>query len=222
MQAIILAGGRGERMQPLTLTTPKPLVKLNGKALIEYTFEVLPESVTEVIVIVGYLGEQIKKYLRNTFAGRKITYIEQTEQKGTFNAVKLAESIIRDEFLVMFSDDIFKKEDIKKLLSYEHALLVKQIENQPGKFGHCEVNNGLLVGIVEKPMDIINPLAVCGPFKTNKEIFNEPTVYGKNNEEILSPMIGNMAKRIPINIVYASFWHPIASPNDLFIPEVTN
>lgn len=214
-QAIILAAGLGERMQPLTFATPKPLVNFDGKPLIEHAFDVLPDSVTEVIVIIGYLGEQIKKHLGNNFKGRNIIYISQIEQKGTFNALKLAKPYLHGDFLVLFSDDIFLKEDIEKLTAYNHAILVKQILNQPGKFGHCTIENDLLVGIIEKSLDVINPLAVCGPFKTTGEIFNEPIAYGKNNEEVLSPMIGNMSKRIPINVVYATYWHPIASPEDL-------
>ncbi|MEK9166111.1 MAG: sugar phosphate nucleotidyltransferase, partial [Patescibacteria group bacterium] len=61
MKAIILAAGEGRRMRPLTLTTPKPLLEIQGKAIIDYVFDALPEEVEEAVVVVKYLGEKITK-----------------------------------------------------------------------------------------------------------------------------------------------------------------
>ena len=220
MRAVILAAGRGERMRPLTDNVPKPLVRMpfdsaQGKPLIDYTFAALPDSVTEVILVVGYRGEQIKKYCGTRFAGRDILYVEQKEPRGTFHALKLAAAYLDNEFLVMLSDDIYAKQDIEKLSTRQNAILVKQIESGSERFGHCIEKDGLLCGLVEKQPGIPRPLACCGPFKLTKKIFNEPVIYGSSGEEVLSPMVGAMSKRVPVNVVHASFWHPIATPEDL-------
>jgi len=67
-----LAAGEGKRLRPLTLETPKPLLKIKGRPILDYTFSSLPEKISEVILVVGYKGEQIKNYLGDEFSGKKI------------------------------------------------------------------------------------------------------------------------------------------------------
>ncbi len=79
MQAVILAAGEGVRMRPLTLTKPKPLLEVLGKPLIRYATEGLPKEVTELIIVLGYRGEQIKAYCGTSFCGRTVTYVWQKQ-----------------------------------------------------------------------------------------------------------------------------------------------
>ncbi len=67
MKAVILAAGRGKRMMPLTTDTPKPLLKVAGKTLLDHTIGLLPTEVTEIVVVVNYLGEQIVEYIKKNY-----------------------------------------------------------------------------------------------------------------------------------------------------------
>jgi len=117
MKAVILAGGRGSRFGSLTLQIPKPLVKVTGKPLIEHTLESLPSVVTEIIVVVGYLGTKIISWLGNEYQGRNIKYIHQ-EKAGTGGALLAAKNdlVKEDYFLVLGSDDMFGEEELPKLI----------------------------------------------------------------------------------------------------------
>ena len=77
MQAIILAAGRGTRMGELTKETPKPMLKIKNKPILEYKLNALPEEITEVIFVIGYLGDAIKNYFGDFYNGRKIRYVIQ-------------------------------------------------------------------------------------------------------------------------------------------------
>src|SRR3989344_8985294 len=108
MKAIILAAGEGKRMRPLTLTKPKPMLEVLDKPLLHWIIDSLPEEITEIILVIGYKGDQIKKYFGNSFGGRKITYIEQKEQLGTAHALKLVKPILKngERFIFMYADDL--------------------------------------------------------------------------------------------------------------------
>ena len=75
MQAIILAAGRGTRLNYLTENCPKPLIKINGKPILEYTLSSLPSQINEIIIIIGYLGEKIRKTFGNKFRNINIKYV---------------------------------------------------------------------------------------------------------------------------------------------------
>jgi NDP-sugar pyrophosphorylase family protein len=117
MKAVILAGGRGSRFGSLTLQTPKPLVKVAGKPLIEHTLESLPSLITEIIVVVGYLGTKIVSWLGDEYQGINIKYIHQ-EKAGTGGALLAAKNdlVEEDYFLVLGSDDIFGEGELEKLI----------------------------------------------------------------------------------------------------------
>lgn len=215
MQVVILAGGKGTRLGPLTLETPKPLVKLAGKPLLEHTLNALPDKISEIILIIGYLGHQIREYFGDRYKNFDISYIKQNKQLGTFHALKQAKNFLNNEFLVLMADDLYTKGDLEKLIQDNGAILVKRVKESSKRFGACLLNKGYLCGIVEKQKGIKFKYANCGAYKLSKNIFNEPIVYGSNREELLSSMIGNMSKKIPIKIIKASFWFPIATSEDL-------
>src|SRR3989338_11252442 len=107
MKCVILAAGEGIRMRPLTLEKPKPLLAINGKPLIEHVIENLPKEIDELVVVIGYKGEQIKDFLGKKFHGLKVKYVWQKEKLGTGHALRLCrEHLGSDNFLMLFADDI--------------------------------------------------------------------------------------------------------------------
>ena len=79
MQLVILAAGRGKRMKTLTENMPKPMLTVLGNDLLEHKISILPKEIDEVIIVIGYLGEKIKKHFGTNFKGKKISYVEQKE-----------------------------------------------------------------------------------------------------------------------------------------------
>jgi bifunctional UDP-N-acetylglucosamine pyrophosphorylase/glucosamine-1-phosphate N-acetyltransferase len=95
MQAVILAAGRGTRMGKLTEHSHKTMLQVAGKTLLEHKFDVLPDDVAEIILVVGYLGETIRARFGDSYYGRKLTYVAQENiVGGTMNALLQAQSIL--------------------------------------------------------------------------------------------------------------------------------
>lgn len=217
MQAIILAAGKGTRMRPLTDTIPKPLVPLAGKPLLSHTFAALPKEITEVILVIGYLGAHIQRLCGTSYQGRKIRYVMQKQALGTGKALFLCKPFIKknEPFLVMYADDLYKKEDVGSLLVHPLAVLVKEIEN-PGAFGvvACDTNN-CITEFIEKPKNPTSNLVGIGVYALDDRIFHYEPQQHANGEYYLIDSIAQLAKNHPIIAVPASFWIPIASPEDI-------
>lgn len=106
MQVVILAGGRGTRLNEYTKEIPKPLIKVCGKTILEYQIENLKKyGLTNIIISVGYLGEQIKNYFKDgSMFGVNISYIEEKDSLGTGGALSLLKGKIQNEFILLFGD----------------------------------------------------------------------------------------------------------------------
>jgi dTDP-glucose pyrophosphorylase len=104
--AIIMAGGRGERLMPLTQNTPKPMLKVGGKPIIEYNIEhLVRHGITDIIISIGYLGNQIQDYFGDGNAfNASIKYITEQIPLGTIGALKVVSDFENDTILVMNSD----------------------------------------------------------------------------------------------------------------------
>lgn len=117
-QAIVLAGGRGRRMQQLTDECPKSLIKIGGKALIDYNIERLQNAgINDIVVNLCYKGKMIKEHLTQSFPSLQIAYSPEVEALETGGGVKNALPLLRDEcFFVCNSDVFFSEEKIKPAL----------------------------------------------------------------------------------------------------------
>ena len=124
-QAVLMAAGLGTRLWPLTLTTPKPMLKVAERPLLSYSFQALPPSVEEVIVVVGYLKEKVMAYFGDQWHGRRVTYVEQTELKGTGHALASCRHLLKDRFYVLNGDDLYAAEDLLAMAQHELAILAK-------------------------------------------------------------------------------------------------
>ena len=116
MQAVILAAGRGTRMNELTTAVPKPMLDVAGKPLLEYKLDALPDFVEEVVLIIGYKGDVIQAHFGDLYNGKRILYVEQETMNGTAGALWCAKDLFHERFLVMMGDDIYMKEDVDRCL----------------------------------------------------------------------------------------------------------
>ncbi len=217
MQAVILAAGRGERLMPLTDKTPKPLLKIAGKPILEHNLLQLPESVDEIILVVHYLKDRIKDYFGNKFDGKEITYVEQKELLGTAHALWSAKDYLReDRFVSMMGDDFYSKEDISECMKYDLCVLVKEAEG-PRHFGIVKTKTN---GFLESIDDDFSPgpksnLVNIGFFVLDKRIFKYDMVRISTGEFGLPQTVAKMARDYPIKVVKANFWFPISNLEDL-------
>lgn len=108
MQIVILAGGIGTRLRPITYKIPKPMVEICGKPFLEYQLELINKhGLTEALLLVSYLGEQIEEYFGNgSKIGMNLEYSYEDTPMGTGGALKIAEQKLANEFLLLNGDTL--------------------------------------------------------------------------------------------------------------------
>jgi len=215
MQCVILAAGEGKRLRPLTNDCPKPLVKVAGEAILDHIVRALPDEITELIIVVGYCGDQVRAYCGDRFHDRNVLYVEQENQLGTAHALKLCELYLTGRFLVMLGDDIHSKKDIERALQHDRTVLVAVSEN-PERFGVIIRNDdGTLSEIVEKPANPSSNLVSTGTMVLDMAIFRHQVEPASNGEYYLSHMLESYAKDTPVHVVIEESWIPIGYPEDI-------
>lgn len=172
MEAIILAGGFGTRLRPLTYTRAKSLLPILNKPMIVHLIETLPDEVNKVILAVNYRKDQIEKYFKENDFGKEIIVNDEPKPLGTGGAVKFAEKHITGRFLVLNADVIcsLSLSDMIKFHIKNNAMTTISlwpVENV-SEFGVADVkDDGNIVGFVEKPKpedapsEFINAGAYC-------------------------------------------------------------
>lgn len=117
MKAVLLVGGMGTRLRPLTYRIPKPLVPVMGKPLMMHVIDALPKEVDELIIPVSYKTEMMEDYLRRNRPKRKVTLVDEPEAMGTGGAVKNVEQLLDGPFLVINGDSIWSL-DVAKFIKF--------------------------------------------------------------------------------------------------------
>ncbi len=211
MQCVILAAGKGTRLQPITNTIPKPLVPVCGKPILDYIVEALPDVIDELILVVGYRGEQIRAHCGEMFHGRKVQYIEQSNYAGgTGDALLCAKDLITGKFLFMYADDIHGAAALAKVVEEEHAMLGMHSDT-PELFGVLIKNeDGTLKEIIEKPINPPSTLINIGGFVVDKEILDfTPDMSQHHGEVYVTDMLTKYAMVHPVKIIEQDYWLPI-------------
>lgn len=213
MQAVILAAGLGTRLRPITERVPKALVPFRDKPMILYVLEALPQEIDEVIIVIGYLGEQIKNLLGESYAGKKLVYVVQEKQIGTLNALETAKPLLDHRFMVLNTDDIIKKEDLEELLKFSVSVLTTDYE-LTNPFGVCTVDEeGNIIDVVEKP--VYKSLINTGTYVLDKRIFDIHIEPNSKGELVLATAIGELAKQVKIKTVKINVYKTVTTPEDL-------
>ena len=164
MKAIIPAAGIGTRLRPHTYTLPKALLYVAGKPIISHILDdVLPLEPSTIVLIVGYKGELIEEYVRRQYPDLPVEFVYQAERKGIGHAVDLTRSVAdgAEPLLIVLGDTIIKTELARIVNSQTNLLGVKEVED-PRRFGVCEVADGRITGLVEKPRNPTSNLALVG------------------------------------------------------------
>ncbi len=194
IQAVIMAAGKSTRTWPLTLTKPKPLLKVMNKEIIKHNLEALQGLVGEVIIIVGFKKEMIIEEIGHKYGKLKIRYAEQKTQLGTGHALKYVEKLIKGKFIVMGGDDIFSKKDIKACLRHKYAVLGCKVED-PGRFGVFVVKGKEVKKVVEKPKKFVSDIANAGLYVFDKSVFGFKLKKSQRGEYEIVDYINALIKK---------------------------
>lgn len=208
-------------MRPLTLTTPKPLVKVAGKTLLEHLVEKFPPVIDELIIVTGYLAEQIEEFTKNGLLGRKVTCVRQPKKMGTYDALAYCRPFLKDgeKFALFYADDLIDSQTVVEMLDYDLAISVKETDS-PKKFGIVALDeNDFVTDIVEKPENPPSNLALANGYILDTDIFNYSPELASSGEYYLSVAAAAMAKNRKIKAVRANFWFPVGSPEDVLKAE---
>ena len=227
MKGIILHGGHGTRLRPLTHTGPKQLLPIANKPMSQYCLESIKESgITEIAMIIGGLGSnKVREYYgTGKKFGVNITYIEQDEPRGIAHAIRLCKEFVNDEkFLVFLGDNIIQKpitdfvENFNKS-GYDATVLLCEVDN-PSRFGIADVENKKIIKITEKPKKPTSNLAVTGIYLLTPLIFEviDNLKPSWRNELEITDALDNLLKQND-NIGYETitdYWKDTGTPEDI-------
>ena len=167
MKIIIPMAGMGKRMRPHTLTTPKPLIPIAGKPMVQRIVEdiikVCDEPVDEIAFVVGHFGKEAENNLIKIAEslGAKGRIFYQEDPLGTAHAIMCAENCLTGKVLVAFADTLFKA-DFKMDSSQEGIIWVQKVAD-PKPFGVVKLNaDNVITDFVEKPQEFVSDLAIIG------------------------------------------------------------
>ncbi len=224
MIAVILAAGKGTRFGEITKKIPKSLIPValdgqTGKPIIEYTFEALPSSTKEVFLIIGYLGDQIKKHVGQEYKGIKITYIKIKNLTGTATTLwKAKKYLVGEKFLVLYGDDLYSKNELDKLIKNDWAFGLAKSVPPTNKYLNFLLNSKKEIVDTRYPTEKemrTGILVSTGAYVMDSRIFKYKPVKLANGEYGLPQTMLNAAKDIPIQGVIMKNWTQINRPEDI-------
>ena len=230
MKGIILHGGHGTRLRPLTHTGPKQLLPIANKAMSQYALEDLKTAgVTEIGIIIGDVyPEKVKEYYgTGEKFGVKITYIYQDKPKGISHAIRLCKDFIGDDkFIVYLGDNVLRKNLIdytkKFQTSNSDAMILLCKVDDPQRFAIAELdkdNLGKIKKIMEKPKNSSSDLAVIGIYFLTPKIFGvidrlKPSWRGEFEITEALQMLMDDGDKIEYDTV-TGWWKDTGTPEDI-------
>ena len=178
MKGLILSGGRGTRLRPLTYTRAKQLVPVANKPVLFYGVEaIVAAGIEQIGVVVGDTREEIQAALGDgSRFGARITYIDQDSPRGLAHAVLISETFLRGEPFVMYlgdnliADGITALVDDYRRIGCNSQILLARVPN-PEQFGVAELDNGTVVRLTEKPREPKSDLALVGVYMFDQTVF---------------------------------------------------
>lgn len=228
MKGLILSGGHGTRLRPLTHTGPKQLIPIANKPVLFYAIEDLKEAgVTDIGLILGTnMPEKVKEAVGDgSKFGVNITYIMQGEPRGLAHAVAVAQDFVGEEPFIMYLGDNILKSGIKELVDgfadsdYQARILLQQVDN-PQQFGVAELdNNENVIHLVEKPEEPKSDLALVGIYLFKSSIFKaisqiEPSWRGELEITDAIQELINSKLKVDSHVVQG-WWKDTGKPEDV-------
>lgn len=181
MKAVIMCGGEGSRLRPLTCNLPKPMTRLCGNPTIKYILDLLCDNgVDEAIITLKYLPEEIINWFEeNPYEGIKLTFVKEDVPLGTAGSVKNAEQFIGDGDFIVISGDALCDFNLTELIDFHkknraYATIALHEQKDPREYGVAVIKeNGRIGGFVEKPdwSEAVSDKANTGVYVLNSAVF---------------------------------------------------
>lgn len=216
IDAVLMAGGKGERLRPLTEKTPKPMLPIGGKAIIDYNIDnLIFYGIRHISVTVNYLKEQIEEHFATERNGVKVQCVREPRFLGTMGSLRFVEKFHHDTILIMNSD-LFTNVDLEDF--YLHfmetgadmsAAAIPYSISIP--YGIFNVKNENIIGLMEKPT--YNYYANAGIYLIKKEVLNLiPTDSFFNATDLIELLISQNKKvvRFPLQ----GYWIDIGNKDE--------
>jgi glucose-1-phosphate thymidylyltransferase len=227
VKGIILAGGHGTRLRPLTFTGNKHMIPIANKPMILYGLNHLSKAgIKEIGVILGPIREGVRETIGDgSNLGIQITYINQLDPKGLAHAVLVAEDFLKGDPFVMYLGDNLLKQGVRPLInayfnySSDCVICVTPVKD-PGRFGIVELDSkGAVSRLVEKPAEPKSNLALAGAYLFNDSIFEAAKKIkpSQRNELEITDAIQSlleMGKKITVQHING-WWKDTGKPEDL-------
>lgn len=200
MNAVIMSGGRGTRLYPLTKDMPKPMVRIIDKPVLEHIIMLLKRhGITEIAITLGYMAESIIAYFDDGSKwGVKLTYYVEDSPLGTAGSVKRTLNFVENDFLVI-SGDSYCDIDITKAIKFHKAkkslfTLIAQPKENPVGLGVLEIDeNNLVSEFIEKPDSAKTSLINTGIYLINKQVLSLiPEGFYDFGRQLIPRLIGEV------------------------------
>ena len=227
MKGIILHGGHGTRLRPLTHTGPKQLLKIANKPMSQYVLEDLRDAgIKDIAIIIGDVyPEKVKEFYGNGEKfGVNLTYVYQDNPKGIAHAISLCENFIgTDKFIVYLGDNILRTGLSSFVDKFQTSLtdaqiLLAEVEN-PSQFGVVDIKDNKILKIIEKPKDPPSNFAVIGVYFLTPKIFkiiDELKPSWRGELEITEALQLLMEKGLNLDHDYVTgWWKDTGTPKDI-------
>lgn len=199
MKGLVLAGGRGKRLNEVSDLQNKCMIKIKGIPVIEYNLNHITETnIDEIIIVVGYKAEEIINYYGNSFKGKKIKYVIQWEQKGLVNAIEYSQEIMKDEdFFLILGDEILVHPKLQQMIDDFNKsnvialcgiLTVTDKDFIKRTYTLLQDENNVVYRMVEKPRNPLNYFMGTGHCIFKNEIYKyipfTPIHHERNEKEL--------------------------------------
>ncbi|MCL4398969.1 sugar phosphate nucleotidyltransferase [Candidatus Parvarchaeota archaeon] len=212
LSAVVLAGGKGTRLRPLTYEVPKSMIPVKGKPILEYIIQRLKDAgISNIMISIGYLGEKIQKYFGDGSAfGVKIKYLGEETPLGTGGALKRFQYLFHDTIVVVNGDNLFDF-DISQIYAFHRAekasaTIAVVNSNDTSSFGVVEMNGNKIISFVEKPSGEQNShLVNAGVYVLNPSVLSLLPEGVSNTSELFQKLA---AKNMLTGFVCSGKWFP--------------
>ncbi len=221
MKAVILAAGKGKRMEPLTLTRPKPLFPIAGKPLIDWIVQEIRDlGVSEILIVTNESDGKIKEHFKSD---KGIGFVHQEEQLGTAHALSMIKGMT-DSALVINGDNLPRASDLKKLLKFHKekgsacTLSVREEKDVSHLSSVVFDKQGKVNEIIEKPKDPPSNFASLGVYVFEREALEEMGKLERSERgeyEIPDAIQNLISRNRPVYACEIIHWEHVTHPHDL-------